>query len=640
MMKVIRKHCAVVIAIFLIISLVMIPNIRKSLFAEEDKVEEVALQSTGDREGKILSMQLDGTVEYIDNNVVFDNSKLEIDDDKTFELKKIDENGEVVDTVESFDSFEDANEALAKSQRMRNGEAMAVFSDGQVRSAGSSLVNFNTRTTTTQFREDGTNVVGYLYGGSGADGAYLGTNGDGSEVKFKIAGVVGWVSKSTVEIVPYTANSGWASYYTVQNGRLVHKISSNVHQQQYWSAIDQGKAPSYLAAGVNYLSYDGHYFYRDNAFSAMVSDYQNNTYANSVNPSSAYYNYFQFLSYRSTTNFTGQQLDARTNAVVGNNNSKLKGLGNGIIEEQNKWGANALLTYGIACNESAYGTSNYAINRNNLFGHAAYDSDPDGSATSYSSPIMSVRYHDQGFISNGYLNISDYRYYGSHLGDKASGINVKYASDPYWGEKAAAQGYILEQQNGNRDIDVNKSTIAIKGKLTVANIYKDSTTKSKLLYNTANDNDLNARRGNVGSYPFRVLESVSGESVNGSTTWYRIQSDAPLAADRSGVSYAGGGSYLMSSSYGYIPASMVSIVIQGGGNIPPAPDPIVRKGDVNNDGKISGLDYVIIRNKLDGKSDISADRVSAADVNNDGKITGLDYVLIRNHLDGKSIIQW
>ena len=34
--------------------------------------------------------------------------------------------------------------------------------------------------------------------------------------------------------------------------------------------------------------------------------------------------------------------------------------------------------------------------------------------------------------------VTDSRYYGANLGDKASGICVKYASDPYWGEKAAS----------------------------------------------------------------------------------------------------------------------------------------------------------------------------------------------------------
>ena len=50
-------------------------------------------------------------------------------------------------------------------------------------------------------------------------------------------------------------------------------------------------------------------------------------------------------------------------------------------------------------------------------------------------------------ISESYCDPKDYigRYYGSHLGDKESGINVKYASDPYWGEKAASFYYRLDE---------------------------------------------------------------------------------------------------------------------------------------------------------------------------------------------------
>ena len=38
-----------------------------------------------------------------------------------------------------------------------------------------------------------------------------------------------------------------------------------------------------------------------------------------------------------------------------------------------------------------------------------------------------------GINLRGYLNINDYRYFGGQLGNKGSGINVKYAGDPYWG---------------------------------------------------------------------------------------------------------------------------------------------------------------------------------------------------------------
>lgn len=65
---------------------------------------------------------------------------------------------------------------------------------------------------------------------------------------------------------------------------------------------------------------------------------------------------------------------------------------------------------------------------------------------------------------------------------------------------------------------------------------------------------------------------------------------------------------------------------------------VIIRGDVNGDGKISGLDYVKIRNMLDGKTILKSHELKGADVNKDGKVSGIDYVKIRNTLDGKSNI--
>ncbi|MGI6072786.1 MAG: dockerin type I domain-containing protein [Lachnospiraceae bacterium] len=59
-------------------------------------------------------------------------------------------------------------------------------------------------------------------------------------------------------------------------------------------------------------------------------------------------------------------------------------------------------------------------------------------------------------------------------------------------------------------------------------------------------------------------------------------------------------------------------------------------GDVNNDGKISALDYVAIKNHIMEKNVITDKRaIEAADVNGDGKISALDYVAIKNMIMAK-----
>ena len=65
---------------------------------------------------------------------------------------------------------------------------------------------------------------------------------------------------------------------------------------------------------------------------------------------------------------------------------------------------------------------------------------------------------------------------------------------------------------------------------------------------------------------------------------------------------------------------------------------LVVRGDVSGDGKLSAIDYVKLRNYLDGASSLSGAYLKGADTNGDGKVSALDYVKVRNHLDNKSVI--
>ena len=42
----------------------------------------------------------------------------------------------------------------------------------------------------------------------------------------------------------------------------------------------------------------------------MIQDYRGNTYANAVNVSAPYYNYYQYLSFHTTAPFTAEKYDA------------------------------------------------------------------------------------------------------------------------------------------------------------------------------------------------------------------------------------------------------------------------------------------------------------------------------------------
>ena len=65
---------------------------------------------------------------------------------------------------------------------------------------------------------------------------------------------------------------------------------------------------------------------------------------------------------------------------------------------------------------------------------------------------------------------------------------------------------------------------------------------------------------------------------------------------------------------------------------------IVVLGDTSGDGKITPSDYVKIRNKIMGSSNLSNVQEKAADINKDDKISPADYVKVRNHIMGSSTI--
>ena len=58
----------------------------------------------------------------------------------------------------------------------------------------------------------------------------------------------------------------------------------------------------------------------------------------------------------------------------------------------------------------------------------------------------------------------------------------------------------------------------------------------------------------------------------------------------------------------------------------------VVNGDVNWDGKISSVDYVMIKNHILKINAIEGTMSKSSDVNKDGKITSVDYVMIKNHI--------
>lgn len=413
------------------------------------------------------------------------------------------------------------------------------------------LVNFRTKSSSslvTNYTDAVTGNAGYTNGYYGADAAYLGM--ENGMVKFMLSGVTGLVSPSEVTIVSIDEAGSISHYEVDSSGRLIHRITTNMSGSAYASNPDNGDAPSYLQSGVNYYSYDGHYFYTYDNFNNMLSDYRAGTREHSVNPENPYFNYFQYLPLRSISDYSASELNSAVNSRVPDS-SKLRDAGQLIVQAQDWYGTNALLIAGIAANESAWGMSNIAQTKNNLFGINAVDSSPGQSANTFPSVAACIEEYTQYFLSEQYLNPDNWKYSGGFLGNKASGMNVRYASDPYWGEKAAAIAWSLDRSNGNQD--AYTYTIGVKDVLpeqTDLNVRVQATTASNAVYST-------------GAWPcvsFIVLDSAP---VSG---FYRVQSDPALTEDRSSISDAG--NYNYKTMYLYASASYIDIVSQGSGTLP------------------------------------------------------------------------
>ena len=247
------------------------------------------------------------------------------------------------------------------------------------RAATAKVVNFNTKgNSVTEYTEYATGAAGYTNGAYGADGAYLGEE-DGYVI-FMLSGVIGKVDADDVQVVDFE-DVKTVTYYIVEDGTLKHRIAHKVTETSYSSLVN-GPAPSYLNEDVRYYSYDGHYFYED--YLAMLTDYQNDTRKNSVNPEKPYFNYYQFLPMRSRTEYTADEIYNLVNAKV-TDSSKMRNKGRYFVQYQNSYGVNGLIMTGIGANESAWGTSSICNNKNNLFGLNAVDSAPGSSANTYES---------------------------------------------------------------------------------------------------------------------------------------------------------------------------------------------------------------------------------------------------------------
>ena len=236
-------------------------------------------------------------------------------------------------------------------------------------------------------------------------------------IPVQVAGLTGYVNPSQVKAVD-SSNTFIPDY--VSDGKYVY------HRYSQYTKVMVAYHNSNMVVGKSYYSADGI------NFGTFKLDHP-----------------FQFSNLNSKTNYSAAEIN-KLYSLMGVTDSKLAGKGATFKAAEQKYGVNALYLVAHSALESAWGKSNIAKDKNNFFGIAAYDETPYSSATKYDdvdSGIMGAA----RWIKEKYLHNSGYPANGAYLGNKAGGMNVNYATAPYWGESIASIMFNANEKLGRKD---------------------------------------------------------------------------------------------------------------------------------------------------------------------------------------------
>ncbi|TDQ36911.1 S-layer homology domain-containing protein [Aureibacillus halotolerans] len=241
-------------------------------------------------------------------------------------------------------------------------------------------------------------------------------------VHVMLQGLKGSVNASDIALLPTELIPG-QSYYKERDGFLWHYIYVNNKYEAYL----YGEAPSFFDEGEQIQSWDG-------------ATFEDETYRQ----------YFSYMPLRSTTSYSAEELDEYVASQ--RPDSPLIGLGEFFKDAEETYDVNALYLLAHAIHESAWGFSQIAQEKNNLYGLRAYDVNPGENALAFPSVEANIDFAAK-YISENYLTDAEGTYYnGGYLGNKNGGMNVVYASDPYWGQKIAGYMYRADKVMGEKDI--------------------------------------------------------------------------------------------------------------------------------------------------------------------------------------------
>lgn len=266
-----------------------------------------------------------------------------------------------------------------------------------------------------------TPITAYVYNASGEKLSYIsqgsivsvtGAEVQGGRLPVKISGLSGYMNKS--DLVAVSSDSEFIPHYTTDGRYLYHELSP-------YASIRVAPHSSSMTIGKKYYSADG-------------INFENFTVENP----------FLFRDLRKPSNYTAQELD-KVYSLMNIKGSRLAGKGAIFKEAEERYQINALYLIAHSALESSWGRSQIAKDKNNFFGIAAYDTTSYDSAKSFDDVdkgiLGAAKWIRENYIDNG----------RTYLGNKASGMNVLYASDPYWGEKIASIMMRINSQLGEKD---------------------------------------------------------------------------------------------------------------------------------------------------------------------------------------------
>jgi len=264
-------------------------------------------------------------------------------------------------------------------------------------------------------------ITANVYSASGEKLSYISQGSivaiDGAEAKdgrlpVKISGLSGYMNKS--DLVAVSSDSDFIPHYATDGNYLYHELSP-------YASIRVAPHSSSMAIGKKYYSADG-------------MNFEDFTVENP----------FLFRDLRKPSNYTAEELD-KVYSLMNIKGSRLVGKGAIFKEAEERYKINALYLIAHSALESSWGRSQIAKDKNNFFGIAAYDTTPYDSAKSFDDVdkgiLGAAKWIRENYIDNG----------RTYLGNKSSGMNVLYASDPYWGEKIASIMMSINSKLGEKD---------------------------------------------------------------------------------------------------------------------------------------------------------------------------------------------